>query len=145
MSRPSTITEELTDFICAEIADGKSLRKICSSADMPHRITVIRWLDAHADFATKYARARELQADFLEEEMSDIEDRTLTGEIDPAAARAVLGSKQWRASKLKPKKYGNTLAIGGSDELPPLKTMDDADLNARIAALMAANADANAG
>jgi len=74
---------------------------------MPDRTTVNRWLSVYDDFASKYARARVIQADHLQEDMADIEDRTLSGEIDPAAARVVLGSKQWRASKLAPKIYGD--------------------------------------
>lgn len=78
---------------------------------MPDRTTVMRWLAIHDDFAAKYASARAMQADYLEEEMAEIEDRTLAGEVDPAAARAVLGSKQWRAAKLAPKKYGDKLDV----------------------------------
>lgn len=54
--------------------------------------------------------------------MSDIEDRTLSGSIDPAAARVVLASKQWRAAKLAPKRYGDKLAIGGADDMPAIRT-----------------------
>lgn len=118
MGRPSKFTEAIADAICEDIIAGKSLRSICGMADMPDRTTVLRWLTAEDSFTTKYTRARILQADALEEEMSDIEDKTLTGEIDAAAARTVLASKQWRAAKLAPKRYGDKLELSGSADSP---------------------------
>lgn len=100
--------------ICALITEGWSLRQICDRDGMPHRATVLRWISERADFKTQYANARQLQADALEEEMSDIEDMTLVGELDAKAAAVVLRSKQWRASKLAPKKYGERLELGGT-------------------------------
>lgn len=111
MGRPSLYTPEVAALICERLEGGESLRTICSAEDMPDRGTVNRWLSVYDDFATKYARARVFQADLLEEDMADIEDRTLSGELDPAAARVVLGSKQWRAAKLAPKVYGDKQQI----------------------------------
>lgn len=121
MSRPSDYSAETAERICASLMDGQSLRRICADEDMPDRRTIYRWMQAYPDFATKCAHARVIQADSIEEDMADIEDRTLSGELDPAAARAVLSSKQWRAAKLAPKKYGDKLAIGGADDLPALQ------------------------
>lgn len=122
MSRPSKFTEALAARICDELADGKSLRGICGAADMPDRSTVLRWLAADDGFAAKYARAREAQADALEEGMAEIEDDVLAGRLDPQSAKVVLGSRQWRAMKLAPKKYGEKVQVGGADDLPPVKT-----------------------
>lgn len=116
MSRPSDYTPELADYICEQVMDGKSLRGICAADDMPNRSTVFRWLTEHQDFATKYARARVVQAEYLLDEMVEIEDATINEQLDPAAARAVLGSKQWRAAKLAPKKYGDRLDLGNADD-----------------------------
>jgi len=109
MSRPSDYSDDLAERICAGLMDGQSLRRVCADEDMPDRRTIYRWMQSIPDFATKCAHARVIQADAIEEDMADIEDRTLCGELDPAAARAVLSSKQWRASKLAPKKYGEKL------------------------------------
>lgn len=100
---------ELVEKICDRIADGESLRKVCETKGMPHRITFLRWMSRHPEAAKVYALAREMQADALEEDMADIEDKTLSGKVDPVAARTVLSSKQWRAAKLAPKKYGEKL------------------------------------
>jgi hypothetical protein len=106
-------TEAIEEAILAGLMSGRSLRSICVDDGMPDRSTVFRWMASDDEFATKCARARVIQADAIEDDMADIEERTLTGEINPAASRAVLASKQWRASKLSPKKYGDKLELGG--------------------------------
>ncbi len=58
--RPSIYSNDLADLICERLACGESLRKICDDKNLPDRSTVIRWLARDPDFATKYARAREI-------------------------------------------------------------------------------------
>lgn len=120
VGRPSKYSEALADRICDELANKFSMRQICAREGMPTRQSVDNWMSAKPDFLAKCARAREDQADFIVEDCIDIEDRTISGEINPAAARAVLSSKQWRASKLAPKKYGDKLALGGDSDGVPL-------------------------
>lgn len=100
---------ETRQLILDRIAGGESLRRICEQEGMPDRVTVIRWLEAEPDFATKYAHARESQADVIFEGMADIESDVLAGTLKPDAARVVLDSRRWRAEKLKPKRYGSKI------------------------------------
>lgn len=117
--RPSIFSDELAARICDELADGKSLVEICAAEDMPHRRTVLRWMESKPDFATLIARTREgPQADHLLESMSAIEKKVLEGTLDPQAARVVIWSRQWRAGKLAPKKYGEKLELSGNPENP---------------------------
>lgn len=111
---------ELEEAVLAGLMSGKSLVQVCRAVGMPDRTTVFRWMAADDEFATRCARARVIQADALEDDMASIEDRTLSGELDAAAARVVLSSKQWRASKLAPKKYGEKVQneISGPDGKP---------------------------
>lgn len=125
MARPSSFTEEIAQRVIDGLADGQSLRKVCSADDMPHRSTVMRWMDENADFAAKCARAREVGTDGIHDDMEDIEDRTLSGEIDPRVANVVLSSKQWRASKLAPKKWGTKVDLTSSDGSMSPRTMAD--------------------
>jgi hypothetical protein len=120
--RPSKYTDELATTICERIAEGESLRRICSADDMPDRKTILRWLaDERNGFAAKYAHARNLQAEAMDELIHDIGDGVLTGLYDPHAAKVALGAYQWRASKLAPKKYGDRVAVAGV-EGEPVKT-----------------------
>jgi hypothetical protein len=103
--RPSGYTNELAEQICDQIALGFSLNRICRAEVMPHIRTVHRWLDAKPDFATKYARARELMADHYFDEMQDIADAATAETANVAKLR--LDTMRWRISKLLPKKYGD--------------------------------------
>jgi len=122
--RPSDFSDEIVDFICAEIMEGRSLRSICAADGMPDRVTVHRWLSAHEAFATKYARARDIQADLLFEDMQDVADAGNPEDVQRARLRVT--TMQWRASKLAPKKYGDKIAhVGGGADDEPIKTKLD--------------------
>ncbi len=109
--------EELFSRILERIGNGESLRAICADKGMPDRITVQRWLGEDPELASRYARAREVQADTLFEGMADIEDKVLTGDLRPDAARVILDSQRWRAEKLKPKAYGAKVDVNHGGEV----------------------------
>lgn len=118
VGRPTLYSEELVERICIELMDGKSLVKICDAEDMPHRVTVVRWLSEHRDFATKYAHARDTQADLMDDMILDVANAS-TSET-AIADRVRIAAYQWRASKLLPKKYGNkvTTELSGPNGSP---------------------------
>lgn len=94
------------------------MRKLCERDDMPARQTILDWLVKHQHFRTKCMRARELQADAMDDKILDVADRTLSGEYDPHAAKVAMSAYQWRASKLAPKRYGDQLKLQGDAEAP---------------------------
>ena len=106
---------EIQEKLVAEIQTGRSLRQVCGDEGMPNIRTVTRWLVADADFAHKYARARMAQADVLFDRMEAVEEQVSAGEMDSHAARVVLDSMRWRASKLAPKVYGDRLDVQVTD------------------------------
>ena len=123
--RPTDYNEKIAKLICERLAMGMSLVKICEAKNMPGRSTVHDWLNPNhpsyqPTFSDKYARAREDQADFKADEIEDIANRTLKGEIRPDIARVVIDTKKWTASKLRPKRYGDKLDLtSDGDKLPP--------------------------
>ena len=132
MARQGEFTQETADAICERLAGGESLRAIVADDDMPGQSTVFRWLAANDSFREQYARAREAQADFLFEEILTIADDgsndTYETENGPATNHDVIArsrlrvdARKWMASKMAPKKYGDKLAIGGADDLPPVQ------------------------
>lgn len=74
IGRPTDYTEDLGDAICAEIALGRSLVKICKDEGMPNPASVYRWRRLHIEFSTNYAHAREDEADLFAEEIIAIPD-----------------------------------------------------------------------
>lgn len=134
MGRPSEYSIETATAICAEIVDGKSLRSICSSPDMPDVRTVYRWLAKYEDFCQQYTRAKEDQADTLADEIIDIADDISRDTIEVKGengevvretpnsewinrSRLRVDARKWIASKLKPKKYGDKLEHTGNVEV----------------------------
>jgi hypothetical protein len=55
------------------------------------------------------------QADTLFDRMEAVEEAVSAGTMDSHAARVVLDSMRWRASKLAPKVYGDRLDVSVSD------------------------------
>jgi hypothetical protein len=120
--RPSTYRADIADEICRRMAEGESLRSICRTEGMPPRRTVAEWVIADRDgYAERYARARELQADALADELLEIADDGRNDWMrreDPSnpgyelnsehvqRSRLRLDARKWLASKILPKKYG---------------------------------------
>lgn len=88
---------------------------------MPDYSTVKRWLVANEAFRASYVSAREDQADADADKIGDIAAQVLMGKYEPQAARVAIDALKWTAGKRQPKKYGDKLAIGGTDDLPPIK------------------------
>ena len=111
-------TDEVTEIqekVITEIQTGRSLRQVCGDEGMPNFRTVQRWIVSDGQFAVRYARARTAQADTLFDRMEAVEEAVSAGTMDSHAARVVLDSMRWRASKLAPKIYGDRLDVQVSD------------------------------
>ncbi|MFP5077023.1 terminase small subunit protein [Rhizobium sp. YIM 134829] len=124
-------SEEIADRILDELANGRSLRSICDDEGMPGKSTVLRWLAENEGFQRAYAVAREVQADSMFDDILDIADdgrndwmekKNADGEAigwqenGEAIRRSALriDARRWMAAKLRPKKYGDKLDIGGT-------------------------------
>ncbi len=132
--RPTIYTEKLALDICARLASGESLRRICLDEEMPAPTTVHQWVleDKGADekglngFSNQYARARAIQAENMFDEILDIaddgsndymsitkgdvtynvEDREVTNR-----SRLRVDSRKWYLSKVLPKKFSEKLDV----------------------------------
>lgn len=129
MPRSSEFTQEIADLICEKLVTGLSLRKICLDDEMPHIATVFKWLAAHKLFDEQYARAREMQAETLADEIVDIADESSrdtyidddgnerTDQDVIARSRLRVDARKWVASKLLPKKYGDKIETNHTGSL----------------------------
>jgi hypothetical protein len=109
MARPSKYTDGLAAIICDHLANGVTLTAICSRSEMPGYSTVMRWLGENQAFRDRYARAREMQADFFAEKALT-EAMNATNE-NANAKRVQLDAIKWFAAKAAPKKYGDKLDV----------------------------------
>ncbi len=115
--RPSKYTEELANFICSEIAEGKSLRSIIRDNEhVPSMVTIFNWLGNHESFVNQYTRAKDQSAEALADDIQDIARRTLNGEFEANSARVALDAYKWTAAKLKPKTYGDKVDVTSGGE-----------------------------
>lgn len=86
------------------IADGASLRNVCSQDDMPTRETWRQWLREHTELPDQYARARAARAQERADEIIAIAD----DETIPVESRKVrIDARKWEASKLDRANYGD--------------------------------------
>lgn len=139
--------------------DGQSLRGACEITGVAVT-TFLGWVDGDKELAEHYARARERLLDFHAEQILEIADTPQIGvktksnekgeivervEGDMIEHRRLqVEARKWLLSKLAPKKYGDKVAIGGADDLPPIQTtsLTPTQRAARIAAIMAKAAKA---
>ena len=88
--------------ILARLSDGETLTGICQELGCsPSAVTHLA--DRDPDFAQRYARARQMQADALAEDVVRIADE----EPDPAKARVRTDARKWLASKVNPAKFAD--------------------------------------
>lgn len=120
-------SNEVFSKICERLANGESLRKICEDDDMPARVNFFRWIHKDEELRNQYARARDEQADAYADDCVYIADT----EDDPQKARVRIDARKWHASKLRPKKYGESVRHkhGGDEDAPPISTVDVSKLN----------------
>ena len=93
---------------------------------MPDRSTVFRWLAEKKEFYDQYARAREVQAEILADEIVEIADDSTNDFMEVQRGKGVVtvcdqeninrsrlrvDSRKWVASKLLPKKYGDKQTV----------------------------------
>jgi hypothetical protein len=129
----TTYSKEIAVAICEQLAEGKSLRKICAQEGYPHESTVRMWVrDDYEGFSTQYARAREIGYELLADEILEISDdssgdvritedgREILDSERVARSRLRVDSRKWMLSKMLPKIYGEKLELASDPKNPLL-------------------------
>ena len=115
-------------MILSEIEEGNSLRSILSKKDMPSRYTFFEWLKDDEEKANQYARACEVRAESIFEDILEIADNssndtiyTDKGEIPNSEwmqrSRLRVDARKWMLGKMNPKKYGEKIQQEHSGEV----------------------------
>lgn len=137
--------DDTREVILDKIAEGKSLRDICSAEGMPSESLVRKWAVQNEDFGAQYARAREAGMEALADEILDIADsqegdilttedgREIVNHDAIQRAKLRVDTRKWLMSKIAPKRYGDKLDLNHSGSIERLT--DDA-LDARLAFLL---------
>ena len=123
MGNKTKYTEAIADEICDIIATSdRGLVSISKEFGVCVK-TIFNWIDKNEEFLHKYARARELQAEYLSDQIIEIADETsndfsvnqdgveITNHEAIARSRLRVDARKWKASKLAPKKFGDKLDV----------------------------------
>ena len=142
--------EKVFNIICERIEKGESLRSVLKDKEMPSSRTFFKWIDSSEDKVKQYARATELRAEDIFDEMFYIADNTIEGiviETDDNGRtkekkgdmlghrRLQIDTRKWALSKMNPKKYGDKTVVDNtsSDGTMSTKqinlTIDGKDIN----------------
>ncbi len=112
--------EETWDQILELISNGESLSAVTRMPSMPSMTWCRKALAADADLRRAYQLACEARADVLGDAIVELADQPFPDDLDPAARSAWVNrqrlrvdSRKWIASKLKPRTWGDRLAIDG--------------------------------
>lgn len=125
--RPTVeVTEEMQDEFCRLITTARvGMHRLLKDNGLPSWEIMFDRLNNDPIFYSKYARARDAQAEFLAAEINEVANERLSGkktretkdgtfveEYDNVErAKLIVDAMKWTASKLKPKKYGNNTGI----------------------------------
>jgi hypothetical protein len=151
--RPSSLTPEIAEAVCAKLREGLSLREVCRADGMPDRTTVMDWVGANETFAIQYATARAQGYAVLSEELLEIADDGKNDWLerqDPEnpgysfngehyqRSRLRVDTRKWLLSKMLPKVYGDTIKHSNDPENPMPGTFDASELAREVAYLLSA-------
>lgn len=131
MGRKTKYNERKAVAICELIATtSRGMKSICEELGIPVR-TALDWLAGNTEFSQRYARAKELQADMMAEEIIEIADdgtndymTIVKGDVEynvenkevTNRSRLRVDARKWVAAKLKPKKYGDKVDVTSGGE-----------------------------
>ena len=136
--RPSIFTSELADKICDLIATSEhGTATLCQMHDwMPDESSIRLWRFKDEQFSLKYIQAKRFQAELFAESTLRIAEQKATyfdsegnERVDAghvAWQKLNINTRQWHASKLAPKIYGDkqqsdtTVTIKHEDDLKQL-------------------------
>ena len=138
----------ITAMVCAQIAQGKSLRSILDADDkLPTVRSFLDWMGADGELAIQYAHARQTQYELLADEIVAISDENYTtdehGVKERLSSEAIqrnrlrVDTRKWMLSKMLPKVYGDKLQTehtgkdGGPIQLQAvdLRNLSDSELD----------------
>jgi len=107
--RPNPAKAGILEAICDRLVCGESINSICADPAMPSKTDFYIYMTKNEEFRTNIARAKEAQQDAIVDEIVEMADGATP--VDFNVVKLRIWARQWVASKLKPKKYGDRVAI----------------------------------
>lgn len=149
IGRPSIYDDGILDALCDRIMAGEGVKSICRDEAMPREVDVYRAAAKDDEICSRIARAREAQQDAIVDDIIAMADAATVENHQVVKLR--IWARQWQASKLAPKKYGDRIQTDATvnanvtgDMTMRLQAMSDDEL-ARILTDAASIASAGGG
>lgn len=134
--RPTLYTEEMADYICQQVSEGRTLLSVCRDDEgVADRTTVTKWLVRMPEFSSRIAKARELGQEATVDECRDIVDAATPETVRVAQLR--VWHRQWEASKRARRTLGDKVEV--SHTASPIESFTEDQLRAKLAELTNAN------
>jgi hypothetical protein len=103
--RPSKSTSELRERILDGLIEGKPIRRICCTPDMPSSETIRCWRRADPEFARQFAFAQQAGWEWLAEDLvAQVEEVLRTGSA--ARARLIFNTGRRILARQAPRFFG---------------------------------------
>jgi hypothetical protein len=140
MSGRARTRDEIVAEICQQVSDGGVLNDVLGPdrpEGYPSRWGFYQWKAENAEYEKQYEEAVKLRIDRYVEETAAIADDGTNDWVlrnDPTnpgynlngehvqRSKIRISTRQWLAEKMWPRKYGQKVAVGGSDDMPPIKS-----------------------
>ena len=134
--------DNIFEYVCQEIEKGRALRNVLKDENMPSTSTFYQWLDNDEVKAKQYARATEVRADIIFDDILAIADEnTNDTSINENGIEVVnndviqrsrlrIDARKWVLSKLNPKKFGDKTDItSGGEKITNAPTSIQVEIN----------------
>ncbi len=134
--------DNIFEYVCQEIEKGRALRNVLKDENMPSTSTFYQWLDNDEVKAKQYARATEVRADIIFDDILAIADEnTNDTSINENGIEVVnndviqrsrlrIDARKWVLSKLNPKKFGDKTDItSGGEKIQNMPTSIQVEIN----------------
>lgn len=117
--------EAIFDYIVEEIVEGRPVRQILKDPEAVNASTFFRWLSENKDWQERYARALEVRADYMYDQIyeaamqKEMDDETtvdhngikVVTKDSVQRSRLKVDALKWLAAKMAPEKYGDKIDI----------------------------------
>ena len=134
--------DNIFEYVCQEIEKGKALRNVLKDDNMPSTSTFYQGFDKDEVKAKQYARATEVRADIIFDDILAIADEnTNDTSINENGIEVVnndviqrsrlrIDARKWVLSKLNPKKFGDKADItSGGEKIQNIPTSIQVEIN----------------
>ncbi len=109
-------TPEWLDELCDRLSSGEGINEITADQHMPAERTVYYHQAKDEAVCRRIARARVAQQDYEADNCIKMADAATADDFQVVKLR--IWARQWRASKLAPKKYGDRITHAGDENNP---------------------------